>query len=116
MLHLFAKGGPLMWPLLIVSLIALTTVFERILSAIREKRGRRPQDIRTMLHELREEDVQGAIETGEVSTDFRARCLATALKARSMPFAVAYAHYAGLELRRFGRGLPILDTVITLAP
>ncbi len=116
MLQLFFKGGPLMWPLLLVSLVALTTVFERVLSAIREKRGQRPQDVRHMLRELREKDVAGAIEIGEVSTDYRARCLATSLKNTEIPFAAAYPHYAGLELRRCSRGLPILDTSITIAP
>jgi biopolymer transport protein ExbB/TolQ len=30
MISIFLKGGPVMWPLLVLSLVALTVVFERI--------------------------------------------------------------------------------------
>lgn len=116
MFHLFTKGGPLMWPLLAVSLGTLTIVFERVLAAWRERRQSRPQEIRNMLRELREGDMAGAIHLGEASTDYRARCLATSLKNPDMPFSAAYQYQAGIELRRFTRGLPILDTAITIAP
>jgi len=37
MLEIFLKGGPVMWPLLVVSIVALTVVFERLIFIAREQ-------------------------------------------------------------------------------
>jgi len=116
MLHLFLKGGPVMWPLLVTSLVSLSTIFERIIASYREKRRRRPADVRVILRELREDNIPAALEAGTLSSDFVARCLACGLQCYATDFGVAYQHQAARELRRLSRGLPILDTVITLAP
>ena len=116
MLHFFLKGGPLMWPLLVTSLIALTTIFERAISEWREKRRRRPADLRSMMRELRKQNVPGALEIGADSPDFAAQCLAAGFKSPAGCFAMAYQQEAAQELERVSRGLPILDTVITIAP
>jgi biopolymer transport protein ExbB len=116
MLKLFIKGGPLMWPLLITSLITLTATFERLLFWYREKRRRQAQTVRTMLEALRANNVDDAIEAGELSADYRARSLVFGLKNRAISFSMAYQQQAARELRSLGRGASILDTVITLAP
>jgi biopolymer transport protein ExbB len=116
MLNLFLKGGPMMWPLLATSLVALTTIFERLISWWRERRSRRPSDVRSMMLELRKGDHAAAIGIGEPSTDFVARCLAFALKGRESDFASSFQQHAARELERAGRGLAILDTTITIAP
>lgn len=116
MFHLFMKGGPLMWPLLLASLVALTTVLEQAITLYRDRKRRRPTDIRTVLQEMRDGDLQGALETGEVSPDFRARALGTSLSDSKIPFGTAFSLRAAQELRRMSKGQTVLDTIITLAP
>jgi len=56
-----------------------------------------------------------AMETSRKSRDFVARTLCYGLAHKdSLVNALTYAQ--GLELKRFRRGIPILDTAITLAP
>jgi hypothetical protein len=41
--HIFKKGGPIMWPLLIASILALGTVIERVFFLMNEKVKRDPR-------------------------------------------------------------------------
>ena len=116
MWNLFVKGGPIMWPLLITSLVALTTVFERAIAYIRESRKTNRGPARQMLSDLRENKIAAAVARAEKNADVSARCLAFALQEHETSFAAAYQYRAAYELRRLSRGLPILDTVITIAP
>lgn len=116
MLHLFLKGGPIMWPLLITSLIALSVIFERAVSVWRDGRRRCPADLRSMMQGLSERNINDAIEVGEASRDIAARCLAAGLQGPEGSFATAFQHRAAQELERLSRGLPALDTIITIAP
>jgi biopolymer transport protein ExbB len=56
------------------------------------------------------------VALGSASRDSLARSLAVALAHRGESFAAAMLRAANLELKRWNRGLPALDTVITLAP
>jgi len=86
------KGGPLMWPLLALSVIAIAITVERFLFWRRE--GRSP------LSELLDRmPTNGA--GAEVSSE-------DAASVTSM--------FLDREQRRMERGMPILDTVITVAP
>jgi biopolymer transport protein ExbB len=116
MIQLFLKGGPLMWPMLLVSLVTFTVIFERVVVLYREKRRRQPEALRKMSKEIAKGNILGAAVTGEVSSDFVARCLSYALRHTESSFASAYQQQAARELRRFSRGTLLLDTVITLAP
>ena len=61
-------------------------------------------------------ETQEAIKTGQNSGDFVARTLVYGLRHCGEPFSNALLSAASEELKRFTRGLPILDTIITLAP
>jgi biopolymer transport protein ExbB len=114
MLELFHKGGPIMWPILLASIIALTVVLERLVFTIREKTRRQPAIVEQMLTAVERGDEEGARKIGERSEDFIARTLCYALSHHDKLNAVARA--AGRELQRYNRGLSLLDTAITLAP
>ena len=116
MLQLIQKGGPIMWPLLITSIISLTVVLDRLVFIILVKIKREPQVVEKILSEIEAGRVQGAIETGENSRDFVARALVYALKNRETSFTSALLKAANRELKQFNKGLFVLDTVITLAP
>jgi biopolymer transport protein ExbB len=114
MLELFHKGGPIMWPILVTSIIALTVVLERLIFIVREKMRRQPEVVERMLTAVERGEFEDAQRLGRGSSDFIARTLCYALSHQDKLNAVARA--AGRELQRYNRGLALLDTAITLAP
>ena len=103
-----------MWPILAVSLVALTVVIERLGFLVAELRARRPDTVEQMLRALERGDTDTALGLGRGSRDFVARALAYALDHQDPLNAVLRA--AGRELQRYNRGLSLLDTAITVAP
>ena len=116
MTDLFVKGGPIMWPLLVTSIVAVTVVIERLFFIVRERLRRDPAVVRDILHSVEKCDYDGAVRVGEASNDYVARTLTYALSHRDKSVSDALLGAAGRELKRYNRGLSILDTVITLAP
>ncbi|NUN92810.1 MAG: MotA/TolQ/ExbB proton channel family protein [Verrucomicrobiae bacterium] len=116
MISIFLKGGPIMWPLLVTSLVALTVVVERFLFIWSERRKREPEAVEGLLSALEKGDAREAIQVGHRSRDFVARTLAYALEHREKSLSNALLRRANVELNRFRRGLAALDTIITLAP
>ena len=114
--HIFKKGGPIMWPLLLAAILALGTVLERVFFLINEQRKRNPQEMETFFAAVGQGDTGLAIRISNVSKYHVVRTLGYALthKEKSLESALLYAQEQ--ELKRFRRGIPILDTVITLAP
>jgi biopolymer transport protein ExbB len=115
-IELFHKGGPIMWPLLALSLLALTVVFERFIFIARERLRRSPDVVGAILSRVEDGDLAGAERAGSTSEDFVARALTYALAHREHSLSEAMLRAATWELKRFNRGLTILDTTITLAP
>jgi biopolymer transport protein ExbB len=105
-----------MWPILLTSIVALAVVIERIFFLVREKMKRQPQVVGEILRRVEKGDVDGAIAAGLGSHDFVARPLTYALMNRDKSVSEALLRAANWELKRFNRGLVILDTIITLAP
>lgn len=116
MLSIFIKGGPIMWPLLLTSLIALTVVIERCIFILRERRRRSSNTVEQILAYVERGDVENAIKSGEKTQDFVAKALTYALTHRHQSFSNALLLAANQELKRFSKGLSTLDTIITLAP
>ena len=115
MIELFYKGGPIMWPLLCASVVALTVALERLAFALLEAVRRNPRQLEEVLSLVAQGDVSGARKAGAVTGDFVVRALGTAL-AHEKAFSEAMLHSANQELQRYLRGLALLDTIITLAP
>lgn len=116
LIELFLKGGPIMWPILIVSIVALATVLERLVFIAAEKARRDPGAVRNIFGRIEHGDHDGAVGVGAASKDFVARVLVAALRERDTSFTNALLAQSSEELKRFNRGLSILDTVITLSP
>ncbi len=113
---LILKGGPIMWPLLLTSLITLTTVIERCFFIIREKKRRNSESVSNILCFAEKGQIELAIKSGQNSSDFVARTLVYGLTHREKSYTSALLQAASLELKLFSQGLPTLDTIITLAP
>jgi len=106
----------MMWPLLLTSLVALTVVIDRLWFALRERWRREPAVVARIFADVEAGRLEGARAAGGASQDFVARVLTFALEHRDVSFANALLQASNRELKRFDRGLPVLDTVITLAP
>jgi biopolymer transport protein ExbB len=116
MIQIFLKGGPVMWPLLITSLVAVTTVLERLYFLVRESGRRDPKAVAQIFSQVEHGEPEKARATGAKSDDYVARVLTHALEHRDVSFTNALLQAASRELQRFNRGISILDTIVTLAP
>lgn len=116
MLQLFEKGGPIMWPLVATSFVALSVVIERLIFIARERARRRPEVVGRILEAAEQGDAGAALRAGQDCQDFVARTLVYGLSNRERSFSNALLQAANRELKRFNHGLPVLDTIITLAP
>ena len=116
MIEIFLKGGPVMWPLLLTSIVTLGVVIDRLWFIFQERRSRQPQVVENILECLEAGLTDNAAQAGAKSTDFVARTLTYALTHRDTSLSQAILRVSSIELKRFSRGLPVLDTVITLAP
>ncbi len=116
MLELFFKGGPIMWPLLVTSVITVSVVIERALFLLIQATKRDSRCVDAVLKAAEKGDLKEATRLAEPSGDFVARALASVLSHPSENFTEAMLRAAKRELRRYNRGLSALDTIITLAP
>jgi biopolymer transport protein ExbB len=115
-IQLFIKGGPMMWSLLLVSIVTLTVVVERLWFIWNEFKLRDYADVEAFLGSLEKKKEAEARVVGSKSTDFVVRVLNYAFEHRQVSFSNAFLQASNRELSRFSRGLSVLDTVITLAP
>ena len=116
MIEIFHKGGPIMWPLLAVSVVVITVVIERFFFILIERKNRDERVVGEILAEIEKGHLDQACRVGEASKDFVARAVTYALTHREKSFSEAMLRAANWELKRYHRGLMILDTAITLAP
>lgn len=116
MLDIIQKGGPVVWPLLATSVVAVAVVIERMIFILQELECRNPALVGQILSHAEKGDAAKAIEIGKSSEDFVARTLVYGLSHRHKSFSSALLQAANRELQRFSRGLPVLDTIVTLAP
>ena len=115
-MELFANGGPIMWPILLVSFIGMTVIVERVLFLIRENSHREPEVVEKMLESVEKRDIDGALAVGKKSQDSVARILVYSLSNREYSLSNAFIRASGQELARYEQGMAVLDTCITAAP
>jgi biopolymer transport protein ExbB len=118
-LQFFLKGGPVMWPILVSAIVAVAVVGERAFWWWRESQKRDPQKMEQLLAALENSDVPAARQIAAGSDDPIIRVIHHGLN------HVGHAHgsligalqlAAGIELKRAGRFLTVMDTLVTLAP
>jgi len=115
---LFDRGGPVMWPILVCSLVALAVTFERLLAFWKYNTA-------NFYFRNRQKEVLGLTRDGrfdEARTVARAadspicRIFGSALENRAAGFLETLEAASQLELDHLRRGLSVLDTTITVAP
>ncbi len=112
----FVKGGPVMWPILIVSLIALTVVLERAVWWFRQNTLRQSSKLEKVFGHIENGDLKEASEVARTSQDPRLRTVWHGLNHHHTTMQSALQVASGLEIQRASRFLMIMDTIITLAP
>ncbi len=115
-MELFIHGGPIMWPILLISFIGLTVIVERVIFIMRENAHRDPEAVEKMLEKVEARDLDSAVAMGKKSNDYIARILVYTLTNREYSMHNAFLRASNQELTRFQQGMAILDTVITAAP
>lgn len=115
-MDLFIKGKEIMWPILLLSFVAITVVIERIIFLFRESASREPEVVEKMLEAVERADTEGALEMGRKSKDFIAKILVYSLSNRQYSLSNAFIRASGQELARYQQGMATLDTCITAAP
>ena len=112
----FKKGGPIMWPLLALAVLALTVIFERLMFLALEKGRRSHRTVTAVMGALEQGNPDEAIRAGEKSKDFVARALTYALRHRRKSLSDALMRSSAQEMVRYTRGIALMDTVVTMAP
>ncbi len=113
LLWIVIKGGLVMIPLLASSIIALTVIVERLWFWRRLRSQTVSQTILTLVGES---DLPQAMQVASASRHPVARVLGAGIASKHLAPGAAMQAAAQAELNQARRYLPVLDTVITLAP
>jgi len=116
MWHWFLKGGPVMWPLLLCSVIALGVILERLIFWVKESRIQNPELVHKLLHLTERGLFDEAAAAAQGTQDPVARILVNGLSHHHFSLEGALEVAIHAELKRMKRYLGILDTIITVAP
>lgn len=118
LLELFYKGGPVMWPLLMLSLVALIFIIERFIH-YRKAQINTDDFLKKMTKVLREGNFKQALKICEDTRGPIASILKSGLlkidKGRA-EVERAIEQAGGLEMARLERGLMALASVSNIAP
>jgi biopolymer transport protein ExbB len=112
----FRKGGPIMWPILIVSIVALTVVLERCFWWGARWFRRDPKRVEKVFTAIETGDVDEASKLARGSRDPVLRMLWNGLNHQHASLQGALQVAAGIEIKRAGRFLVVMDTLVTLGP
>lgn len=116
MVDFFIKGGPVMYPLLACSIIALTVIIERAFFWVREDRFRNRNLLDKVMDLCREGDWEAVREAVGGSKDYVIRILVSGILHREFSMTKAMETAATDEIQRMRRYLGVLDTMVTVAP
>lgn len=116
MIDIFLKGGPVMYPLLLCSIIALTVIIERLLFWIREDMRRNQSLVDQVLELCRNGDWEKVKEKVAGSNDFVIKVLVSGILHRDFSMTKAMESAAVEETKRMRQYMAVLDTMITVAP
>jgi biopolymer transport protein ExbB len=112
----FSSGGPVMWPILIVAVVATAVVLERLVWWWIQTARRDVKLRQRVLVAVDGGDTAAATQLAAGSKDPVLRMIWHGLTHHHISLQGAMQVQAGEELERAARFLPILDTTITLAP
>ncbi len=114
--QIFQSGGPVMWPLLMCSIITLTVVLERLFFWIGLERKRNRPLMDEVLEIARDGDWEAVKNKTTGCRDHVIRMLAVGILHREFSLSKAMEAEAEVTLKRMRKYMTVLDTMITVAP
>ena len=116
MIEMFIKGGPVMYPLLLCSVISLSVIIERLFFWIGVDRARSRALLDEVLELCRQGDWEAVRLKASGSKNYVIRVLISGILHRDYSLSKAMESAAADEVTRMGRFMGVLDTMITIAP
>lgn len=116
MLEFFENGGPVMYPLLLCSIIVLTVVIERFIFWVMLDARRNQPLVDEVLELCRVGDWESVRKRASGSKDYIIRILVSGILHREFSMSKAMESTAADEVKDMRRFMGILDTMITVAP
>jgi biopolymer transport protein ExbB len=116
MWHIFDKGGPVMYPLLACSIIALSVVIERTIFWFRLGLRRQPSLVDEVLELSRQGDWESIRNKTLHAKDYMIKILVSGILHREFSMIKAMEAAAADEIKHMRRFMGVLDTMITVAP
>jgi biopolymer transport protein ExbB len=113
---LFIQGGPIMYPIAVVTVFAICIFIERVFWWLRFSAKRSVKQLDEVYEKLEAGNLAQAIAHSAKSTDPVVRMIHHGLNHRHTSMQGALEVAAGQELRDAGRFLSAMDTIVTLAP
>jgi biopolymer transport protein ExbB len=116
MWQIFDQGGPVMYPLLACSVIALSVVIERAIFWLRIQIQRQPSLVDEILELSRQGDWESIRKKTMHKKDYIIKILVSGILHREFSMAKAMESAAADEIKHMRRFMGVLDTMITVAP
>ncbi len=116
MLQLFIDGGPVMYPLLLCSVIVLTVILERIFFWLGVETSRNRKLLDEVMELCQQGDWEEVRRRVHGSRDYVIRILISGIVHREFSMGKAMEAAADDEIKHMRRFMGVLDTMITVAP
>ncbi len=114
--EVFQSGGPVMWPLLACSFIALAVILERMLFWLAFMRHRDSFLAGEVLDLASRGDWNAIRKQTGISRDYVIRVMVSGILHRDYDMGRAMEAEAESQVRRMQRFMSVLDTMITVSP
>lgn len=116
MIEIFKNGGPIMYPLLLCSLISLTIIIERSLFWLGIGMRRNQKLVNEVLELSKKGDWNTIRDKAAGSKNYVIRILISGILHREFSLIKAMESAAAEEVSRMRKYMGVLDTMITVAP
>ncbi|MFH1791081.1 MAG: MotA/TolQ/ExbB proton channel family protein [Candidatus Omnitrophota bacterium] len=116
MIEFLQKGGPVMVPLLLCSIVSLAIILERSVFWFRVMVRRNARMLSIVLRQVEKGRLPDAVKTCRHTDDAIAKILLEGIKNYEYNFVSALEAAANNEVNTMKRYMVILDTIITLSP
>jgi biopolymer transport protein ExbB len=114
--EIIEKGGPIMWPIIVVSVAAVCVIVERAIWWTHTTARRNSRQVDRVFDLLQAGDDKAALAATAGAKDPVIRVLHQGISHPHGAMEGALEAAAGAELRQAGRFLSAMDTIVTLGP